>query len=180
MLADLDKVTFTININKKLYRIRVTKDIKKNTFKGMIISFANKISYTNKVTSMRYEKYPINSNLLEKITFISSACILLNNKDGSIELRNKMLKYVFEKYGINNMDDNIYNNIIDLNKYFSPKIFNRNRKKSFPTAIKYVNYSYLFNYYKAYLEKNTKLKSIIYLNEEKEGDNIKVKLTIGS
>jgi hypothetical protein len=41
-------------------------------------------------------------------------------------------------------------------------------------------YSYLFNHYKAYLEKNTKLKSIIYLNEEKEGDNIKVKLTIGS
>lgn len=175
MLADLDKVTFTININNNLYRIRLTKDSQKNTFKGIFLSVINKIHLLNKITEMRFKSLPQNSNLLEKIIFISSACILLNNKDKAIELRYLMLEYIFQKYEIkyNNLD---FDKIIKLNDYYKPHKNNRNNNKSLSTPVKYVDYNYLLknNELKKLLENKSKLQSNIYLDENNNEVNITI------
>lgn len=165
MLGDLDKVTFTININNKPYRIRLTKDKKKYTIRGIVLSAASKIKYLNKITDMRFQNKAINSNLLEKISFISSACILLNNYSDAIKLRDIMLSEVFKKY---NYNKNInFNEIIKLEDYYSKK-YNEKRAKSFSYAINIVNYNYLFKKFKRYLVPTEKLYSIICLDKIKD------------
>ena len=180
MLADLDKVTFTINNNENdndnLYRIRLTKDSQKNTFKGIILSVMDKRGLLNKITEMRFKSLPQSSNLLEKIIFISSACILLNDKNNAIELRYLMLKYIFKEYKIkyNNLD---FDKIIKLNDYYNPYKINRNNNKSLSTPVKYVDYNYLLknDELKKLLENKSKLQSKIYLHEN---NNNKVNITI--
>ena len=159
MLGDLDKVVFTLNINGKLYRIRVTKDYQKYTLKGIAITALNKIQYLNKITSMRYQKMPINSNLLEKVYFITSACILLDNLEKAEELRNKMLDMVLPP--INQKVQ--YDKIIKLDK--SIYRLKLNKRKSVLTVAKYVNYNYLYKYYKIYLKDADKLNSVICLKK---------------
>jgi hypothetical protein len=176
MLADLDKVTFTININNNPYRIRLTKDRKKNTIKGIFISVIDKMDLLNKITKMRFKSLPQNSNLLEKIIFISSACILLDNKDKAIELRDLMLNYIFQEYEIK--DNKLeFDKIIKLNDYYKVHAFNRNNNKSLSTPVKYVDYKYLLKNYqfKKLLENNSELKSKIYLDENDNKININIK-----
>lgn len=164
MLADLDKVTFTIKINENPYRICLTKDKGINTIKGRFISIAEKFSFLDKITAMRYENIVRKSNLLEKITFISSACILLgNNINESIELRDDMLKYILSKYNVD-ITQLDFNKIINLNDYHSVRLkLSRNRVTSLSTPLKYVGYTYLYDNIKEYLESDTKLHSIICL-----------------
>jgi hypothetical protein len=173
MLADLDKVTFTLNINDKPYHIRLTKDIEKGSFIGTSISIIEQIKILNKITEMRYEREPIKSNLLEKITFISSACILLNDINKSKDLRDYMLEKILKKYTDNpNID---YNKIIKLDSYYySQKIYGSLiKKKSLGTAIKYVDYKYLLKYYKDNLVSADNLQSILNLKKTnlKNGSN---------
>ena len=176
MLADLDKVTFTININNNLYRIRLTKDSQKNTFRGTFLSVIDKRGLLNKITEMRFKSLPQSSNLLEKIIFISSACILLNNKNNAITLRDSMLKYIFYKYNIdyNNLD---FNKIIKLNDYYKYYKINRNNNKSLSTPVKYVDYDYLLknDELKTLLENKSELQSKIYLDENNNEVNITIK-----
>jgi hypothetical protein len=164
MLADLDKVTFTLNINENPYRICLTKDKEINTIKGRFISIAQKFSFLDKITAMRYENIVRKSNLLEKITFISSACILLgNNFDKSIKLRDDMLKNILSKYNIN-INQLDFNKIINLNDYHSGRLkLSHNIVTSLSTPLKYIGYIYLYNNIKEYLESDTKLHSIICL-----------------
>lgn len=177
MLADLDKVTFTININNNPYRIRLTKDSQKNTFKGRFLSIIDKAGLLNKITEMRFKSLPQNSNLLEKIIFISSACILLNNKDKAIELRDLMLNDIFQKYGItyNNLE---FDKIIKLNDYYKHHIINRNNNRSLSTPVKYVDYNYLLENEKLknLLENKSKLESKIYLYENKNENKININI----
>ena len=177
MLGDLDKVTFTLNINNKAYRIRIIKDKKNNTFRSFILSVASKMNYLNKITDMRFQKKPINSNLLEKITFISSACILLNNLTKSKELRDIMLDIVLKKYKKSGHSKLDYDKIIRLDDYYSSgKSFNNLAKaKSFVTAIKYVDYDYLFKNFKEYLVPAKELHSILCL-EKMQNVNLKRKV----
>jgi hypothetical protein len=165
MLADLDKVTFTININKNPYRIRLTKDKKINTVRGKVISAAEKMKFLNKLVAMRYESIPRNSNLLEKITFISSACILLNNFKESKKLRDDMLKKILPYYN-KNVDKLNFDKIINLNSYYSPFKLSRNRITSYSVALKYIDYNYLYDNFKIYLESETELYSIICLKAD--------------
>ncbi len=176
MLADLDKVTFTININNNSYRIRLTKDSEKNTFKGIFLSVIDKAYLLNKITKMRFKSLPQNSNLLEKIIFISSACILLNNKDQAIKLRDLMLNDIFQKYGINN-NKLEFDKIIKLNDYYKYHIINRNNNRSLSTPVKYVDYNYLSKNAELnkLLENKSELQSKIYLDENDNKININIK-----
>lgn len=175
MLADLDKVTFSININDNLYRIRLTKDSQKNTFKGRFLSVIDQRGLLNKITEMRFKPLPQNSNLLEKIIFISSACILLNDKDNAIKLRDFMLDFIFQKYKnhYNNLD---FDKIIKLNDYYEYHMINRNNK-SLSTPVKYVDYNYLLENkeLKELLENTSELQSKIYLYENNNQINIIIK-----
>jgi len=142
MLADLDKVTFTILINDRAYRIRLTKDVNKNTIKGKFLSFMSHIKYLNKMTEMRFNSFPEKSNLLEKLIFLSSCCILLSDRNESINLRNEMLNHIFKKYGISYNEKN-YEKIIRLEDYYNSGTYSFNNKKSLSTPVKYVDYKYL-------------------------------------
>jgi hypothetical protein len=178
MLADLDKVTFTLNINNNPYRIRITKDTRKNTFRGVALTVASKINFLNKITDMRFQSKPINSNLLEKITFISSACILLNSPNKSEELRDIMLDKVLKKYMKDVKQKLDYNQIIRLDDYYSSGRSSNNLKKakSFMTAIEYVDYDYLFKHFKEYLVPAKNLHSILCLEKIEENVNLKRKI----
>jgi hypothetical protein len=139
MLGDLDKVTFTLNINDSPYRIRTTKDFKKYTVKGITLSIGKKINFMNKITQMRFDSLPKSNNSYEKCIFISSACLLLDNFDDAIILRNRMLKKIFK-----NINNNDYNNIIILNKNKYKKM-NKNKRKSVVPATAIVNYNFFKN-----------------------------------
>lgn len=175
MLADLDKVTFTLFINGTPYRIRLTKDNKKNTFKGTILSLFT----LNKMTEMRFSNFPKKSNLFEKIAFVSSACILLKNIDSSKKLRDNMLANIFNKYQIKRALD--YDKIINLNEYFSFFRLRKftNKDTSLSTPIKYIGYDYLLSIdeIKHLLQNEEELKSKIHLSKKNNNlHNIEIKL----
>jgi len=179
MLADLDKVTFTLNINGYPYRIRLTKDKKKHTFKGIFLSGLEKVGYLDKMTEMRFKSVPQRSNLLEKITFISSCCILLNNKNFSIQLRDLMLTSIFTEYGI--IQELNFDKIIKLNNYYGYKLvgYYTNKNTSLSTPMKYIDYNYLLSIPKIndLLNDNVNLKSKIYLSKINDSNhNIEVEL----
>jgi hypothetical protein len=150
MLGDLDKVTFTLNINGTPYRIRTTKDFNKYTVKGITLSLGKITNFMNKITKMRFDSLPKSNNLYEKCIFIASACLLLDNFDDAIKLRNIMLKKIF-----NNVNNNDYNNII-LNRNKYQKI-NKNKRKSVVPATAIVKYNSFKN--------SVLLKSDIDLNQ---------------
>jgi hypothetical protein len=132
MLADLDKVTFTLKINNHLYHIHLTKDTKKNSIKGIGLSFLQKIGLLDPIVEMRFEDKPRKNNLLEKIIFVASACLLLKNYDEAIRLRDIILK----KLIVNNNNFN-FNTIIELNKD-SYNSYNNTKRKSLSTPISIV------------------------------------------
>jgi len=181
MLSDLDKVTFTILINGKPYRIRVTKDIKKHTMKGILLTGLEKIGGLEKLRTMSHESFPQKSNLLEKIVFISSCCLLINDKTYSIYLRNTMLYDVLKSYNIS-IHSSHYKKIIKLESYYkkfiSLSLFLK--KGSTTESSKYVDYNYLCRI-KEIKDKNVltdekNLKSIINLKKD-DNNNIILNIT---
>jgi hypothetical protein len=174
-LSNLDKVTFTMNINNNPYRIRLTKDKKINTLKGKLLSGLSKIDLLNQIIDMQYQATPKKSNLLEKIIFISSSCILINSFNKATYLREIMLNEIFNKYEIKISKDH-YKNIIKLDKYYSTfKPFSSFFKSnvslpiSLSTLLKYVDYNYLkkLDEVKELLDNTNELKSVINLDNDK-------------
>ena len=177
-LSNLDKVTFTMNINNNPYRIRLTKDKKIDTIKGKILSGLSKIDLLNQIIDMQYQSTPKRSNLLEKIIFISSSCILINNFQIATNLREIMLDNIFNKYGIS-INKNHYKNIIKLDKYYSTfkpfsSFFKGNALLSTPS--KYVDYNYLkkLDKVKELLDNTKELRSVINLDNDQIVINNKI------
>ena len=78
-LADLDKVTFTMKINKTLYRIRLTKRSKFGT------DVAYNIGALNWVTNMRFEKLAKNDCIPEKMAFLASCLGLMKSRENAVD-----------------------------------------------------------------------------------------------
>jgi hypothetical protein len=116
MLADLDKCTFTLNINQTPYRIFLTTDYQDYTLKDMCLYTLDKLKLLYTIIKMRFENKPRSNNLLEKLMFISSACLLLKNYEEAKTLRDYMLKSLgfkndFEKIiSLNQSKCKIYDN----------------------------------------------------------------------
>jgi hypothetical protein len=92
MLADLDKSTFTLNINHMPYRIFLTTDYQDYTLKDICLYSLDKLKLLYTIVKMRFENKPRANNLLEKLIFTSSACLLLKNYKEAKTLRDYMLK----------------------------------------------------------------------------------------
>lgn len=146
MLADLDKCTFTLNINQVPYRIFLTTDYQDYTLKDICLYTLDKLKLLYTIIKMRFENKPRANNLLEKLMFISSACLLLKNYKEAKTLRDYMLKSLGFK--------NDFEKIISLNQSKCKIYDNKEIKNLYTPAyiIKKMNNEYV------------KLKSRVNLN----------------
>jgi hypothetical protein len=78
ILGDLDKVTFTLNIEGTPYRMRTKRS--RDFIKSNVNALAEKGGYLNKITAMRYECFPEKNNNIEKLGFLASICVLAPNE----------------------------------------------------------------------------------------------------
>jgi len=86
ILGDLDKVTFSLGVGNKAFRMRLGT--------SMLYSIAaHRPEFTNFSTAMRYQNSAIETNTYEKLAFLYSSCLLCNNLEQAKELK----KIVLEK-----------------------------------------------------------------------------------
>ena len=150
MLADLDKSTFTLNINHMPYRIFLTTDYQDYTLKDICLYSLDKLKLLYTIIKMRFENKPRANNLLEKLIFTSSACLLLKNYKEAKTLRDYILKSLGFK--------NDFEKIISLDQS-KCKIYDNKEIKELSTPayiIKKMNNEYV------------KLKSSVNLNYKDE------------
>ena len=101
ILGDLDKVTFTLNINKKAYRIRLSH----LPYRGIIpyiVSETRLPENLNLITEnevLRFENKPRKTPYLEIASFISSAAIL-SKTQANAETIIKKTKHLYKNYKI--------------------------------------------------------------------------------
>ena len=127
IVGDLDKVTFTLNINNQPTRIKVSKTL----LISLYTQIPDYLKLTNIAVKMRYECLPRSTNDFEKAGFISSTLLLCRNK----KLSKKLLKWCQE------------NNLYDFNKYIikipeNIENLTHTQLKSLSTPVKYVTEQY--------------------------------------
>ena len=86
ILGDLDKVTFSLGVGNKAFRMRLGTST-------LYSIAAHRPEFTNFSTAMRYQDYAIENNTYEKLAFLYSSCLLCNNLEQAKELK----KIVLEK-----------------------------------------------------------------------------------
>lgn len=102
-LGDLDKVTFTLNINGSPYRIKLTRSYKygiKDVFQSPILAGLDMIHLLDTPTKMRFEDYPRTNCLYEKYCFLGSVCALAGGNfdiDISNEIASELRHYAYTK-----------------------------------------------------------------------------------
>lgn len=76
-VGDLDKVTFSLNINRRPYRIRLIR--RKNTIVASAMKLWEELGKLSVADEMRFESKPRNNCVFEKYCFLSSTCLLARN-----------------------------------------------------------------------------------------------------
>lgn len=106
ILGDLDKVTFTLNINNKPYRIRLTHLPYTNYMQNIISDnkIPEKFHLLSEIEKLRFENKPRNNPDLEIATFIASCAILSRTQILAEEIINKT-KTFYKNYKIVLPDD---------------------------------------------------------------------------
>lgn len=101
ILGDLDKVTFTLNINNKPYRIRLTHLPYTSVFQYIVSDnrLPENLNLISNIEKMRYEDLPLDSCNLEIASFIASAAILSKTQDNAQQIINKT-KSLYNNYEI--------------------------------------------------------------------------------
>jgi len=102
VLGDLDKVTFTLNINNHPYRIRLTHLPYKSYMQNIVTGLAPIVENFNILSSneiLRFENKPRASPDLEIASFIASAAILSQSQTNA-ELIIKKTKKLYKNYEI--------------------------------------------------------------------------------
>ena len=136
ILADLDKVTYTIKVNNEPKRIFIESQVYKKLFKHIKIK--------NESLSMRWEKYPRKNNDYEKACFISSVIMLCEDENTISKL------YILSEKLLKN---NIY--------YILPKKTLRIKpKESLTYATRHIQLKL-----NKTIEKEKQLKSIVHIND---------------
>lgn len=86
ILGDLDKVTFTLGVDNRPFRMRLGTST-------LYSLGAHRPEFTNFSTAMRYQDFALQSNTYEKLAFLYSSCLLCNDIDQARDLK----KIVLEK-----------------------------------------------------------------------------------
>jgi len=100
ILGDLDKVTFTLVINKP-YRIRLTHLPYTNMLQGMVSegNIPENLGLLSKIEIMRFENNPRASPDLEKAAFIASTALLSRTQENANKIVEKT-KSLYKSYKI--------------------------------------------------------------------------------
>jgi hypothetical protein len=134
VLGDLDKVTFTINIGNKPYRI---------VLGSKIDNIMYKLANRSVPEIMRTEDMPLTSNTYEKACFLSSILLVLGKGKYIDEIREGIINKIYNNYR------NIYNIIIldKLNNYLNKPLEFRKKHRSASECVLYnsVNLNAKFN-----------------------------------
>jgi hypothetical protein len=153
-VADLDKITFTLNINNIPYRILLGN---KNNIVNKNITLLGKILKLNHITKMRYENYPRKNCIYEKYCFLSSTCLLSSSKIISEEIYRQGINLI-NKQSINRKEKNTYITLnIPDNFDFSSN--NIKTQRSLRTSISFITHSSSTSLFKK------TLKSEVYLTK---------------
>ena len=153
-VGDLDKITFTLNINNIPYRIRLKRG--KNYIEGIGISTWENIGQLNNAVSMRFESRPRTDCVYEKFCFLSSICLLSGDKDTAEKIAIGGTKLIQKDCDVRHeLCNDIYLNIPG-NFNFSSK--NRKKQRSLGVPASYVHTK---------KKQFTDLKSLISLNSNK-------------
>ena len=101
ILGDLDKVTFTLLINNKPERIRLTRLASASYFNPLeyIAALPDKLHLLSKLESMRFENDPRIGPDLEKAGFICSVALLSKTQHNAQEIVKKT-KHLYKNYKI--------------------------------------------------------------------------------
>jgi hypothetical protein len=144
ILGDLDKVTFTLNINNKPYRIRLTHLPYTNIFQHIVSDnrLPENLNFISNIEKMRYENLPLNSCDLEIASFIASAAILSKTQNNAEAIIRKT-KSLYNNYEIR-----------------LPNIKDIYRPNSHKASVRYIHQLKNPKYI-------SKLKSIVYLKNNK-------------
>ena len=181
ILGDLDKVSFTLNINETPYRMRTIRN--RSGVKSRAIVFWDLLGNLNKITKMRYECLPNKNNNLEKLGFLASICILAPNLQMAEDIRKFGLNLIYtnpvDKNQISNFQlkaiiDDPLNSKLPTLKKFENEInwFDDQWRKTNSSIINKqensLGYSFSFVYIpKEYtIEPNEKLESIVTLRKK--------------
>ena len=91
ILGDLDKVTFTLIINKKAYRIHLTHLPYSSILQNIVSDhhIPEHLHLLSKIEVMRFENNPRISPDLEKASFIASAALLSRNEENATKIIDK-------------------------------------------------------------------------------------------
>ena len=155
MVADLDKVTFTLNINNVPHRFLLGY---KNNFINKNIKLIGNILDLDEITKMRFDKYPRKNCIYEKYCFLSSVCLLTSSKSISDEISRKCIKIINKQARYRNEKICVGLNIPDN---FDFTINNIKSKRSLTTPVSFVTLSDCFKTSMF----NKKLKSVAHLKK---------------
>jgi hypothetical protein len=146
ILGDLDKVTFTLVIDKP-YRIRLTHFSSTNILQNIISegSIPENLRLLSKIEVMRFENNPRISPDLEKAAFISSTALLSRTQENANKIIEKT-KSLYKSYKIILPSD----------------ITQAMRPKSHKAAVRYIQATRAPKY-------ASKLKSVVKLKPNKDG-----------
>lgn len=94
ILGDLDKVTFTLNIENEVYRIRINRG--EDRISNLIKTIGTKTNIgVHSTDYMRFECFPRENNNIEKLGFLASICILSPHKLSN-DIREFGLRLIYE------------------------------------------------------------------------------------
>ena len=174
ILGDLDKVTFTLNIEGTHYRMRTKRS--RDFIKSKGNTLAEKTGYLNKITEMRYECFPEKNNNIEKLGFLASICVL-----APFEIANQIREFGLNLiYRDQPIDDpltieqlRIIINEPDKSEYPTLKKFDQDWRTNLPQSkieTKENSLGFSFGFVQINSEKNIKknmnLQSIVSLNKK--------------
>ena len=134
-VGDLDKVTFSLNINRRPYRIRLIR--RKNPIVASAMKLWEELGRLTVADEMRYESKPRSNCVFEKYCFLSSTCLLAGNVETAsviaIKGRELINKQCIER---NETCVGFYLNIPDT---FDFSNNNRTKQRSLSTPVSYVH-----------------------------------------
>jgi len=183
ILGDLDKVTFTLNIEGTPYRMRTKKS--RDFIKSKAITLGEKqdkyfnTQNLNKITAMRYECFPEKNNNIEKLGFLASICVLAPIEIAK-QIREFGLNLIYRDQPIDEpLSEDQLKIIIedpDKSKYPTLKKFDQDWRTNLSQSKIEVNenslgFSFGFVQINSESEKNKDLQSIVSLNKrlDREG-----------
>jgi len=134
-VGDLDKVTFSMNINLRPYHIRLIR--RKNPVISSAMVLWEELGKVTTADEMRYESKPRNNCVFEKFCFLSSVCLLSGSVDTASVLAVKGIELINKQCTERNEDCTQY--YLNIPNTFDFSENNRKKQRSLSVPVNYVH-----------------------------------------